>query len=504
MVSRRKVVTATLWSGMQSWGMNILSVATFLIMTRLVAPESFGQYAMAQLLFMVANVFIVGGISEALVQKSEIESKDIDTIFWTIVSLAAVFIIAFLFSRHWIASLFGEPVLVDLISWQCVVLVFVTLSSVPVALLRRRLEFRAVTLRTLLGMLTGGIVGIVMALQGYGVWSLIGQRLGYVVVECFVVYRAAKWWPRARFSRQSFRSMFHFGINQVGLGALTEAEAILPRALIGYYFGAQVLGYFVIARRFLVTLRQLTITPIGQVMFPAMSRLQSDRQRLHVAFGTAVQLTALVALPSYAGLIAVADDLIPWLIGERWRPAVPVIQATLMMGLAIAFTNTHNSLIRAMGKPQWLLMVQAAGLAVLCVALPLLTPYGAVVAALCITARHFATLPLYPLMARKVAGSDIADQYRRLWPIILATVGMVGALEAVKRYGMDFVPFGGHSVVLVVVGAAVYGCLLLIFGRQSLIAAGSQIAPGLFKARAASGPGTSLRGGSADPRVGTD
>ncbi len=146
-------------------------------MARLLDAEVFGLVAMALIVVGFAEVLIRQSITVALIQRQQLEPGHSDAAFWSLLALAAGLTLGIVALADLVAQVYAISQVADLLRWLSPTLLLVALSAVPVAILRRKLQFRLLAVRTTLGVIAGGAVGITMAVMGYGVWSLVGQRL---------------------------------------------------------------------------------------------------------------------------------------------------------------------------------------------------------------------------------------------------------------------------------------------------------------------------------------
>ena len=165
---RQKTIKGVFWSAVQNWGSNLILTAVLLVLAHLLPAEAFGLVALASAVVLLMEILLKQGFGQALVQKAELKPEHLDTAFWTGMSIAVVLTLAGVAAAEVVATLFGEPELAPIVRWLSLSFLIGALGHTQQALLRRRLAFKSLAIRSLVAAVGGGIVGIGMALWGWG------------------------------------------------------------------------------------------------------------------------------------------------------------------------------------------------------------------------------------------------------------------------------------------------------------------------------------------------
>jgi PST family polysaccharide transporter len=389
---RQLAVDAVVWTGIRNWGSQASSFLVFLVLARLLPPEAFGLVAFAATLLAFAQIVINQGFALAIVQRERLDPEHIDTAFWTGIGLSLVLVAFVVGLAEPIAALAGEPELAPLLPWLSLGILLGSLSAVHVALLQRELRFRLLTLRTLVASTIGGLTGVAMALSGFGVWSLVGQQLTTMGVSVLVLWTSSDWRPGIRVSRTHFGDLFQFGISIVGSNIARFFARRSDRLLIGYLLGPAELGIYVIAFRTVDALIDLVNASLRQVAVPVFSRMQGDPTRLLRALYSATRTTSLVSFPAFAGLAALAPELVPALFGSQWEASIPIIRILAFHGI-INSVQYNGAVVIAMGRPAWALAFSVAAALVTVTGILIAAPWGGIAVAGVIAVRGYVLYP---------------------------------------------------------------------------------------------------------------
>jgi O-antigen/teichoic acid export membrane protein len=337
---------------------------------------------------------------------------------------------------------------------------------VPRALLARRFEFSKTARAGVSGEIGGGIIGVAAALSGFGVWSLVFQRVAIGLIESVVLWVAAKWRPSAVWSRRCFSDVWLFSSSRAFEGLLLFVDQQAPRILLGRVAGAVELGYFVFARRIVENTVTLLNAPIRTTALSAFSAMQTDSARVRRAYAEGVGLTTAVVFPACAGIALVAPYLVPAMVGETWNPAVVLLQLLVLASIRQSFHIWNGAVLRGLGKPQLLLVASMVRTAVILALIVILLPWGAVGISIGILAGNYVSWPIAMRYVRRVTGVSVVEQLRPGAGPALAALAMAGVLAIVRSPLEAVLPLYGTLAVLILAGAACYSAALAFLGRK--------------------------------------
>lgn len=353
--------TAVSWSFVLTSGRTLMTLLVSLLLARILGPEAFGLIAMANVFILFAELFVRQGLVAAIVQRPKLTGEHLDTAFWMSVMVAALLAPAAIAASGWWAAANDTPDLAGLIRALVPLLIFKALGVTQEAFIRRRMDFRALALRTNVAVLAGGSAGIVAALLGAGVWSLVIQQLVTAFLELVLIWLLSPWRPRYRFRADAALDLLSFSARMV-LGALgsflnTQSDALL----IGLYFGPLVVGLYRMAVRLIGIVVELTSGTLQPVMLPELSRFSEDRQKFHARTIEVIRFASLVSVP-VLGLLAASSDALMRLLGHEWVPAADAIKVLCILAVVQSATAFLAPVLQAAGRPgllAWLTWISA-------------------------------------------------------------------------------------------------------------------------------------------------
>jgi len=348
--TKTKVAQGVVWTSAANWGCQLLTFVVYTGLARLLNPHAFGLVAIAGVYIAFVQVFVTQGFGMAIIQRSQVEREHLDSALWIAVVTASLFCLLSLLLGGQIARLFGEPRVAPVIKFLSFTLLFYALSSVPTAILTRELDFGALAIRSLLATVVSGAVGLVMAFRGWGVWSLVGQQIVNAVLGCIFLWWAVPWRPSFRLSPRHLRDLYGFSLSITGNDILWFFTQKSDQTLVGYGFGPSGLGPYSLASKLTTLLAEGVIQPLQSVAFPVFSKIQSEPERFERALHKFCEMSSLVSFPIFAGIIAVAPELVRSLFGAKWVAAIPILQILAAYGILRSAFGFLHPLMLAKGR----------------------------------------------------------------------------------------------------------------------------------------------------------
>lgn len=347
----RQATAGVFWLTAQRWAIRLLGFVTIAVLTRLLSPEDFGTVAAASTVlpffFLIADL----GFAAYIVQVKDADRRMLSTAFWFSL-IAGVVLCAVMVA---IAPLLGvvfhdervTPVLQSLSLW----VVLTAFGSVPMALLRRRMQFRILALQGAVAAVIAQVVAMAVAFAGLGVWALVAQSLVAPAVTTLLAWITSRWRPAMLFSWREFRVMAGFGGQVLGVEFVAMLRAWGEAAVISGTLGIAALGYMSIAQRLVQVVQDLTGSAIVPVTTVAFAKIREARDRLRDAYLRAVRMTyAVLSLP--LTVIAVTAPLVvPIVFGDGWEQSYTVARILALGGVLTVGAALDHGLFYGLGKP---------------------------------------------------------------------------------------------------------------------------------------------------------
>lgn len=316
-----KTVKGVGWSAIDNVSQYAVSFIVSIILARLLSPDDYGLLGIVAIFTAICTNLINGGFSNALIRKNNVTDDDYNTVFITNMGMSLLLYCIIFLCAPVIAHFFNRIELIALTRVSSLGMIIGAFAIVQQTRLTKRIDFKTQTKISLISSITSGIVGIVMALLGCGVWSLVAQGLVSQGMRTILLWVYNHWLPKLFFSKRSFSSLFGFGWKLMVSGLLDTIWKELYQVVVGKFYSPATLGQYTRAKGFAQMFSTNITSVIQRVTYPVLSEIQNEEGRLVGAYRRMIKVTMLVTAITIFALGAVAEPLIYCLIGPKWNEA---------------------------------------------------------------------------------------------------------------------------------------------------------------------------------------
>jgi O-antigen/teichoic acid export membrane protein len=461
---RSRVARGLGWVGASQIAGQIIRTAGAIAVARLLAPEAYGLAMLALVFSSLVLVFSDLAIGAALVQRKELTESDRSTAFWITIASGVLFTAIGVATSGPMASLYGQPDVQPLLAVLSLSFILTAIGATQQSLLLRDMNFRTSETLNVAGTLAGTVAAVAIAVAGGGAWAIIGQQLVFAAVTSVLLWRASSWRPQRVFSRGSAHFLADFSGPLVGQRLLFYVHQNADRFLIGRYLGTAALGAYAVAYNVMLAPSARIAGPIQRVLAPTFARMQDEPERIAAAWARVTRLVGTIAIPGLVGVVVVAPDFVPVVLGDQWEAAVPVIQILAWVGILQAIQAVNVDILMARGRTKtmfrYMILFCVAHVAAFIIGLSVWGTIVGVAAAYAVsstlvepiltvlTARALGVSPW--IFVKSIAGVSASAA-------VMAVVVLVARLAMVDAG----VPAAVRLVLCSVLGAAVFGGLCL-------------------------------------------
>ena len=465
----RVAASGTKWVAVSQASRLAAQLLGMVILARLLNPSDFGVIAMALLVTGLAAIFRDFGTVQAVIQRRELPSALLDSVFWLNVGFGLAVAILMALLAPVIAVAMREPQLTGVLWLLALAFPTVSLGLVQQALLERASRFRSVALIECGAAFAGLAAGVLAALAGWGVYSLVSQAIVASIAVTAGLWAASRWRPAWRCSLALIREIAGFSGNLVGFSIVNYFGRNIDTVLIGRFLGATELGYYNLAYRLMMWPLQNIAWVAGRALFPALSRLQDDKQRLRQAYVRAAAAVFLLTAPLSLGLFVLREPFVLALLGERWLKVADLLFWLAPVSMVQSVGTTVGWLYLSTGRTDILFKFAVLFVLGITCAIVIGLQWGieGVAAAYCATW----LVLLWPnlAVAFRLVGLSVFAFLRRLLPTFFTALLMALFVAAVSEYLAVLVQAQwARLVLLATVGAAVYVAVSLFVQRPLL------------------------------------
>ena len=363
---KQKAASGMVWTALQRYSTMIIQFISGIILARLLTPHDYGCIGMLSIFMVLAESFIDGGFGSALIQKKRPTQEDYSTIFWWNIGMACVMYAVLYFCAPAIARFYDIPLLSSVLRVQGLVLFIYAFNIIQRNQLKKRLNFKILSIVTITTSITALCITVFMAYRGFGVWALVTQNIVTAAIPALVFWFYIKWRPIMIFSWNSFKELFSFGFYMFLTSLLNKFGQQIQGLLIGKVYNASTMGYYSKALGTEKLASHSISSIMTQVTYPLYAEVQDDKVVLSNMIKRLTMTLAYVTFPLMFILLLCAKPIFVLLYSDRWLQSIPYFQVLCLAGLVSCLIAVNTQPIAAIGKSKemfvWTVVKRVAGI----------------------------------------------------------------------------------------------------------------------------------------------
>lgn len=453
---RAQTVRGVSWAGFGQVGTQFIGFLGTLVLARLLTPDDFGLLGMVVVFTGFLALFQNLGLGPAIVQDRSLTENQLSGLFWVNLSFSALLAVIAAAAAPVVAWFYNQPAAVPIMATLALAFPLGALAAVPGALLTRDMRFRPLSIINIGAQAVGFALGVALALAGYGVWALVWQQLALATTAALGKWLTAGWRPGLAFSLRSLRKPLAFGVWFQAGSILNWATRNTDDLLVGRVLGAPPLGIYQMAYRLMLWPIQNVAWVVGQVMFPALSAIKNDTQRVARAFLRGVGMVALVTFPVMVGAFVVADTAIPMVFGDQWRPVVPIFRILCGLGLIQSVATNTGWIFVSQGRVDVQLKLQLFVVPLVILSFAVGLQWGIVGVAGAYALTSGLLIPVQLHVAGRLVALRLPEIGRALVGILACALTMGAAVAGVEWIAEGHLPAWLVLVIQVSFGVGLY------------------------------------------------
>lgn len=345
-----KTVKGVAWSGIDNVAQFGVTFLVSIVLARLLSPDDYGLIGIISIFTAVCTALINGGFTTALIRKKDATDDDYNTAFIVNLGISVLLYVVIYLCSPFIAEFFHREELVTLTQVASLEMLIGALGLVQQTRLTKRIDFKTQTKITLVASIASGIVGIVMAFMGFGVWSLVVQSLTSQGLRTILLWVANKWVPQLRFSSESFHELFGFGWKIMVSGLIGTVWKELYQVVVGRFYSPATLGQYTRAKQFSSLFSSNLTSVIQRVTYPVLSTIQDDKERMILAYRKIIKVMMFITAISMLFLGAISEPLLYCQIGPKWHEAATYLPLICITGSFYPLQAINLNMLQVQGR----------------------------------------------------------------------------------------------------------------------------------------------------------
>lgn len=439
---RSKTISGMFWSLLQNIGGRGISFIATVILARLLTPQIFGLIGMLAIFLHVSQVLVIAGFNEALIRKKETDNEDYSSVFWLNLVVSLLIYSVLFFAAPFIADFYRQPILIQLTRVLSLVFIINAFSYVQEARLRREMRFKTLSIIHLPAVVLAGLTGILMALLGYGVWSLVVMELVSQLVYTIQIWIYTGWRPFFTFNSAKAKDLFSFGGKLMISGILSSIYKNIYLVIIGKFFPLSSVGYYQTASKVVNTPSTTLSNALNSVAFSTFSSIQDDNKRLKEGYKRIIKQVLFWMCPAFVLAAVLAVPLFRFVFTEKWLPAVPFFRILCIVGILYPLNVYNLSIVNVKGRSDIFLKLEIIKKIFTTIGIVVAIPLGIwallVLQAISAVFAYF----LNSFYSGRFIQYNVLEQVKDITPTLLLSIGVGGVVflaDQVLKSSPDFV-----------------------------------------------------------------
>lgn len=347
---KTKAINGMMWSSIGSFAFQMVRILTQIFLARLLWPEAFGLLAIVMAFVSVANYLIENGLTLFLIRKKDLNDNDSTTLFIANFIFAIIMVVLFFMLSPFLSIYFKDDSLSLMLRVTSIAILFNALGSVHKAILTRQIEFRGQTIISFVSAVVSGVIAIIAASIGWGIWSLVLYNVLYQGIQTVLLLYIYRYFPKGIFDKHFLKEAVIYSWKLMLSGLIHTIYENIFSVIMADLYSVTSLGYYSNALKIRDGAAQTLTDSIQRVSFPVLSTFQDEKERLKQTNRTILKLSVFIIFPLLFGLAATSSTITQVVFGDLWIGMIPVMQVLAFNGLLIPLHKINLNILTVIGR----------------------------------------------------------------------------------------------------------------------------------------------------------
>lgn len=451
----KRVASGVAWNIAEKIGSTLLQAIVSIIVANRIMPDDMGIIAVLTVFVTLSQVVIDSGFSQTLIRKANATAEDFKAVFrFNLIASLALYAILTA-TTPWVASYYGWELIRKVAPVLYLLLPLNALCVIQNTIMVKEFRFAQLSTIIFFSSLISGILAIVMALTGFGIWSLVGQRVSMMATKAILLWWKSPWRWRRDIRTGSLKEMTPYSLRLIATDMITAIYNNIAQLFIGKIYSADMLGYYNQAQKLKDMPVNATMQSIQSVTFPALAKISDNPTKFDEGYRRVLMLTAFIMLPVMTGLIATADDIYMLLLKPQWHPAIPYFRIMCLIGIFYPISAIAYNVLKVRSNGAIILRLEIIKKVIMTIILATTIPISVMAIAWGMVAAAACEMVLNIGATLRYAGLKLKSLATTLLPIIALTAVMYLATEMVGSQ-IENLAVGPRLVIKIGVGIISY------------------------------------------------
>lgn len=356
--TKQRVFSNLIWRFAERTGAQLVGFIVSIILARTLSPSDYGTIALVTVFITIMQVFVDSGLGNALIQKKDADDIDFSTVFYTNIIFCIIMYLTIFFSAPLIAKFYNNEQLVAITRVLGLTIIISGIKNIQQAYVSRKLIFKKFFFATLAGTIGAGILGIILAKNGYGVWALVTQQLFNLLVDTIILWITVKWRPKKVFSITRLKILFSYGWKLLVSSMIDVFYNNIRQLIIGKLYSSSDLAFYNKGKQFPDIIVSNINNSIDSVLLPTMSQNQDDKEKVKMMTRRAIKTSVFIMAPLMMGLAFTSNNVIKILLTNKWLSVTPYLCIFCVTYMFHPIHTANLNAIKAMGRSDLFLKLE--------------------------------------------------------------------------------------------------------------------------------------------------
>ncbi|OKZ73778.1 MAG: lipopolysaccharide biosynthesis protein [Clostridium sp. 26_22] len=458
--TKQKVFSNLIWRFAERSGAQLVSFIVSIVLARILMPEDYGTIALVTVFITIMQVFVDSGLGNALIQKKDADDIDFSTVFYTNIIFCIVLYIIIFLCAPLVAKFYNNESLTAITRVLGITILISGIKNVQQAYVSRNLIFKKFFFATLFGTLGAACVGIIMAINGFGVWALVTQQLFNLTVDTVVLWFTVKWRPKKLFSFKRLKELFSYGWKLLASSIIDTVYNNIRQLLIGKIYSSSDLAFYNKGKQIPELIVYNINSSIDSVLLPTMSKEQDNKEKVKNMTRRAIKTSVFIMAPLMMGLAFTSNNVIEILLTDKWAFSVPYLCVFCITFMFYPIHTANLNAIKAMGRSDLFLKLEIIKKIVGIVLLLITMRISVMAMALSLLISGLLSQIINSWPNKKLLGYSYIAQLKDILPSIILAIIM-----GIIVYLVNFLNL---STILTLVLQVLIGAIIYIIGAALL------------------------------------
>ncbi len=450
---KKKTVSGFAYKMMERIGAQGVNFIVSIVLARILMPEEYGIISLVLVLITLLDVFVTYGFGNSLIANKNSDNVDFSTCFYFGIFLSIIVYTVVFLGAPVVANFYNIELLTPVLRVMGLRIPIAAVNSVQQAYVSKHMMFKKFFISTSIGTVLSGIIAIIMAYQGFGVWALVEQYLGNVVCDTVCLWIIVGWRPIRAFSFERLKKIYDYGWKILVVGLIDTGYNQLRSLVIAKKYTSSDLAYYNKGNQF-PSLGMSVIEPtVNSVLFPALSQCSDNQEEMRGITRRMIMMSTYIVFPMLIGLMVVAKQLVIVLLTEKWLPCVIFLQIGCLAFMFRPLQFINNSVIKAAGESGLLLKLDVLKKTIGILLLLVSINYGVEGIAISLVITNVISTIINIAPNRRILNYGYAAQL-----IDIGKSGVLAVIMGIIVYSIGFLPINAFPllVIQIIIGVGFY------------------------------------------------